>query len=62
MMSSYPHSAQPMPLVSAAEAHGIGWALWGYDDIMGFALPRPIPPAPVLDPAVLRALGLSVRH
>ena len=44
---------------AACEAHGIGWALWGYDDIMGFALPRPPPEDPRLDPGVLAALGLS---
>jgi len=47
----------------ACEANGIGWALWGYDDSMGFA----ITPAPgrraVLDPGVLTALGLpSANH
>ena len=42
----------------ASEARNIGWALWGYDDIMGFALhPRP-GARPVLDPAVLSALGM----
>lgn len=46
----------------AAESNEIGWALWGYDDVMGFALPRPIPSVPTLDPAILRALGLAVRH
>lgn len=44
----------------AFEAHGIAWALWGYDDIMGFALPRPPPVRPVLDQGVLQAIGLSV--
>jgi hypothetical protein len=43
----------------AFEARGIGWALWGYDDVMGFAVPRPPAPRPVLDPAVLAALGLT---
>jgi len=42
----------------ACEAHGIGWALWGYDDVMGFAVARPPGPHPALDPGVLRALGL----
>ncbi len=42
-------------------AHGIGWALWGYDDVMGFALPRPVPRMPVLDRDLLRALGLVER-
>lgn len=44
---------------AACEEHGIGWALWGYDDVMGFALPRPPPEKPHLDPGVLLALGLS---
>lgn len=43
----------------ACEANGIGWALWGYDDVMGFDLPRPAGPRPALDPAVLQALGLG---
>ncbi len=40
------------------ERTGIGWALWGYDDVMGFDLSRPPPPRPVLDLALLEALGL----
>jgi endoglucanase len=40
------------------EAAGIGWALWGYDDIMGFAVQRPPVARPLLDGNVLRALGL----
>lgn len=44
---------------TAAEESGMGWALWGYDDIMGFAVRRPLPARPVLDPGVLTALGLS---
>jgi endoglucanase len=40
---------------------GIGWALWGYDDIMGFAVPRPPPRDPVLDPGLLVALGLETQ-
>jgi endoglucanase len=43
----------------ACETHGLGWALWGYDDVMGFAVPRPPGPHPALDPGVLRALGLN---
>jgi hypothetical protein len=39
----------------AAEAQGIGWALWGYDDTMGFGVHTQDPP---LDPALLAALGL----
>lgn len=42
------------------EAHGIGWALWGYDDIMGLAVRRPLPVRPVLDRSVLSALGLTM--
>jgi hypothetical protein len=40
----------------ACERQGIGWALWGYDDSMGFALHPPGDRG--LDPSVLRALGL----
>jgi endoglucanase len=39
----------------AAEADGIGWALWGYEDPMGLGIPR-ARTGP--DPAILRALGL----
>lgn len=49
-------------LTAARQAFGaqkIGWALWGLEDIMGFNLPRPPPAYPVLDPAILRALGLA---
>lgn len=42
----------------AAERRGMGWTLWGYDDVMGFDVARPPPPEPKLDPAVLAALGL----
>jgi hypothetical protein len=42
----------------ACEANGIGWALWGYDDSMGFAIARPPGQQPTLEPGVLRALGL----
>jgi hypothetical protein len=42
----------------AFESHGIGWALWGYDDMYGFAIhSHGGNPAP-LDPAMLHALGL----
>jgi len=44
-----------------AEAQHIGWMLWGYDDVMGFALSRPPPRGPLLDQGVLRALGLGDR-
>jgi hypothetical protein len=45
----------------ALETRGIGWALWGYDDVMGFAVQPPPGPRPRLDPAVRTALGLSPR-
>jgi len=41
----------------AAEAQGLGWALWAYDDVMGLGLPPGAPTAP--DPGILRALGLA---
>jgi endoglucanase len=41
----------------ACERWSIGWALWGYDDSMGFAL-RPPVGSRHLDPGVLQALGL----
>jgi endoglucanase len=44
---------------TAFEARGIGWALWGYDDIMGLAVRRPPEARPVLDRAVLTALGMT---
>lgn len=43
----------------ASEARHIGWALWGYDDVMGFALTPPPGGRPVLNPAVLSALGMT---
>ncbi len=46
----------------ACEERGLGWALWGYDDIMGFDVPRPPPRRPVLDPGVLAALGLPAKN
>jgi hypothetical protein len=43
----------------AFEANGIGWALWGYDDSMGFDL-HPLGNAPRrLDSDLLHALGLG---
>lgn len=42
----------------AFDGQKFGWALWGYDDIMGFNLPRPPPQHPVLDPGLRAALGL----
>jgi endoglucanase len=41
------------------DSEGIAWALWGYDDVMGFAVSRPPAPRPVLDRAVLGALGMT---
>jgi endoglucanase len=43
----------------AFETRRIGWALWGYDDVMGFAVARPPASRPVLDRAVLAALGMT---
>ena len=40
----------------SCERAGIGWALWGYDDIMGLAMPRPPRNRLDLDPATLHAL------
>jgi hypothetical protein len=40
--------------------NGIGWALWGYDDVMGFNIARPPGNNPMLDRSVLGALGLAV--
>jgi endoglucanase len=45
----------------AFETRGIGWALWGYDDVMGLAVSRPPAPRPKLDPTVLTALGMTTR-
>jgi hypothetical protein len=41
------------------ETRGIGWALWGYDDVMGLAINRPPGPRPKLDRPVLNALGMT---
>jgi hypothetical protein len=41
------------------EAARIGWALWGYDDVMGFAVARPPAHRPMLDSNILTALGHS---
>jgi endoglucanase len=43
----------------AFETRGIGWALWGYDDVMGLAISRPPGLRPHLDRAVLFALGMT---
>lgn len=40
---------------TAATGAGFGWALWGYDDVMGLDVH---PPAADLNPGVLRALSL----
>jgi hypothetical protein len=45
----------------ALESRGIGWALWGYDDVMGLAVARPPGLRPRLDRPVLTALGLTTR-
>jgi endoglucanase len=42
----------------ACAEQGIGWALWGYDDVMGFNITRPPANDPLLDRSVLEALGL----
>jgi endoglucanase len=42
----------------ACEQQSIGWALWGYDDSMGFAL-HPPGGRRQFDPDLLRALGLT---
>jgi endoglucanase len=44
------------------EASGVGWALWGYDDVMGLAVPRPPAARPILNDNVLTALGLTSRR
>lgn len=43
----------------ACEHQAIGWALWGYDDSMGFAL-RPPTGQHRLDADLMRALGLTL--
>ena len=44
---------------AAFGAEGIGWALWGYDDSMGFGVSRPPPAKPVLDAGILAALNMT---
>jgi hypothetical protein len=44
----------------ACEARGIGWALWGYDDAMGFGVRSG--EGVVLDAGVLGALGLGSKN
>jgi endoglucanase len=43
----------------ASEAHGMGWALWGYDDVMGFGVSVRRAERPIRDRGVLAALGLQ---
>jgi hypothetical protein len=43
----------------SCERHEIGWALWGYDDVMGFGVDPRKPENGHLDPGVLAALGLD---
>jgi hypothetical protein len=43
----------------ACEQQALGWALWGYDDSMGFAL-QPPNDRREIDPAMLHALGLTL--
>ena len=40
------------------EHHGIGWALWGYDDQMGFGIDPRATPQPTLDITLRASLGL----
>ncbi len=44
---------------AACEQQRIGWALWGYDDSMGFSISAP--GARALDPGLLGALGMQPR-
>jgi endoglucanase len=46
---------------NAFETRGVGWALWGYDDVMGLAVSRPPGPRPALNQSVLTALGMTTR-
>jgi endoglucanase len=43
----------------ACARRGIGWALWGYDDAMGFGIDPRKRPRMVMDHATLSALGLD---
>jgi endoglucanase len=45
----------------AFESRGVAWAIWGYDDVMGFGVSRPPGNRPKLDRAVLTALGMTTR-
>jgi hypothetical protein len=41
-------------------ANKVSWAIWGYDDVMGFGIRRPPENRPQLDRSILAALGLRV--
>ncbi len=43
----------------ACQQRGIGWALWGYDDVMGFGIDPRTPARATMDRATLVALGLE---
>ncbi len=43
----------------ACAQRGIGWALWGYDDVMGFGIDPRTPARAAMDRATLSALGLG---
>lgn len=43
----------------ACAQRGIGWALWGYDDVMGFGIDPRTPTKAAMDDATLSALGLG---
>jgi hypothetical protein len=43
----------------ACERRGIGWALWGYDDMMGFGIDPRTRARSTMDRATLSALGLA---
>ncbi len=42
----------------ACQQRGIGWALWGYDDVMGFGIDPRAQARSAMDDATLAALGL----
>lgn len=45
----------------ACARQGIGWALWGYDDMMGFGIDPQVERRPVLNAAMRAALGLHAQ-